>query len=390
VFKNITRTIWILSIVSLLNDVSGEMLYPVLPLYFKQIGYGGLMIGIIEGIAEMISGITKIYIGAMSDSFNRRLPFVQLGYFLSAVGKPLVGFSQSMFPVLFSRCVDKLGKGFRSAPRDALLIDDCNETNRAEVFGFHRSMDTLGAVIGPLMALVYLHYHPQDFKSLFMMAIIPLSIASIITFFIKEKKRTQVVKQFNINTYLHYFKYAPSEFKSLMITLLLFALVNSSDMFLLLKLKDVGVSETNIILSYVLFNLVYAIGAFPLGKLSDSFGRKKMFILGLMIYASVYFIFSFTTNSSILFCAMVLYGLFYACTQGAIKALLLEKIDASQKSSALGLYDGLSSIIIMFANILAGFIWYQFGSMYMLLTSAIVTLFIILVFLNQKKPSIVK
>ncbi|MCC7030189.1 MAG: MFS transporter, partial [Chitinophagaceae bacterium] len=187
-FKNITRTVFIISLVSLFNDFSSEMLYPVMPLYLAQIGYGGLFIGILEGMAELIAGLTKIYTGSLSDSMQRRLPFVNIGYALSVLSRPLMVASHLAGGILAGRSIDKVGKGIRTGARDALLADECNLQNRAEVFGFHRSMDTLGAILGPLTALIYLHFYPEDYKTIFLITFIPGVVALGLTFRIKEKK----------------------------------------------------------------------------------------------------------------------------------------------------------------------------------------------------------
>ena len=187
-FKQITRTVWIISLISLFNDFSSEMLYPIIPLYLAQIGYGGLLIGIIEGIAECVAGLTKIYMGSVSDNFQKRLPFIQLGYFLSVVSRPFIGLSNALVLIVSGRSMDRIGKGIRSGARDALLGDESNQHNRSEIFGFHRSMDTIGAILGPLVAMIYLHFHPSDFRSIFLITMIPGLFAIGLTFRIKEQK----------------------------------------------------------------------------------------------------------------------------------------------------------------------------------------------------------
>ncbi len=384
-FKNITNTIWIISIVSLLNDISGEMLYAVLPLYFVQVGYGGFIIGLVEGIAELVSGCTKIYVGSISDSISRRVPFVQLGYLLSTIGKPFIGFTQQFFPILSLRIIDKIGKGIRSSPRDALLMDECTSETRATVFGFHRSMDTLGAVIGPLLGLLYLYYFPTQYSSLFKYALIPLLLATFLTLLLKEKKRNMVVKtNFSVKSIFAYYQVSNIEYKKYLHLFILFALVNSSDMFLLLKLKELGVDETKIIFSYVSFNIMYALSAYPIGILADRIGSKKMYIIGLVLYAFVYFIFYKSNIPNILISSMVLYGLFYSFTHGTAKSLLLQHTSKDTKATALGLFDGLSSIAILIANIGIGFLWYKMGSSFVFILTSISTCIILLLFLAKK------
>lgn len=291
-FKHITRTVWLLSLVSLLNDFSSEMLYPVIPLYLKQIGYTTIIIGLLEGVAELIAGFSKIYMGRLSDSFQRRLPFIQVGYLLSILSRPLVGFTASLALIFTGRSIDRIGKGIRSGARDALLADECKEENRAEVFGFHRSMDTAGAILGPLVAMVYLYFHPADYRTIFIITLAPGILASLCTFLLKEKTQDVVtVRSFSFRKNFSFYKEAPSSYLKFLGLLLLFGIANSSDMFLLLRAKETGLSEVNVILLYMLFNLMYAVFAFPIGKLADKYGRMNMLIIGLIIYTITYLIF---------------------------------------------------------------------------------------------------
>jgi MFS family permease len=371
-FKNITRTVWFISLISLFNDFSSEMLYPIIPLYLQQIGYGSVLIGILEGIAECVAGLSKIYMGSLSDSFQRRLPFVQLGYALSVLSRPLIGLTSIVGLIFLGRSLDRTGKGIRSGARDALLGDESTETTRAEVFGLHRSMDTAGAVLGPIVAIVYLYYNPEDYRSLFLITLIPGIVALFFTFQIKEKKRTtNPVKTFSIRKHFSYFKQAPSPYLKLLIPLLLFALVNSSDMFLLMRAKQIGMGERDVLLLYLV------------GKLADRIGHMKILILGLLIYALSYILFASFNDVWITVTVFIFYGLFYAFTQGIIKALLISRVPSNEKSSAIGFYEGMNSFGLLIANGLAGWIWFQFGSQAMLLYSSIVTFIVILLLLVQ-------
>lgn len=383
-FKNITRTVWFISLISLFNDFSSEMLYPIIPLYLQQIGYGSVLIGILEGIAECVAGLSKIYMGSLSDSFQRRLPFVQLGYALSVLSRPLIGLTSIVGLIFLGRSLDRTGKGIRSGARDAILGDESTESNRAEVFGLHRSMDTAGAVLGPIVAIVYLYYNPEDYRSLFLITLIPGIVALFFTFQIKEKKRTtSPVKTFSIRKHFSYFKQAPSPYLKLLIPLLLFALVNSSDMFLLMRAKQIGMGERDVLLLYLTFNLAYTIFAFPVGKLADRIGHMRILILGLLIYALSYILFASFNDVWITVTVFIFYGLFYAFTQGIIKALLISRVPSHEKSSAIGFYEGMNSFGLLIANGLAGWIWFQFGSQAMLLYSSIVTFIVVLLLLVQ-------
>ena len=368
-----------------MNDFSSEMLYPIIPLFLTQIGYSTVFIGILEGFADLIAGLGKIYMGSVSDSFNRRLPFINLGYSLSVISRPLIGLTTFISLIFLGRGLDKIGKGIRTGARDALLADESDEKNRAEIFGFHRSMDTIGAILGPLVAIIYLFYHPGDYKTIFLITILPGIIAVLISFLVKEKKReTSSTRSFSIRKNFSFYKVAPKAYLHLLIIFLLFGLVNSSDMFLLLRAKNIGVSENNVLFLYILFNLVYALFAFPIGKLADRIGRMRMLLIGLLIYAITYFVFGYTTNIMMISIAFVGYGLFYAFSQSTLKALLLQKVDSTQKSSAIGFYEGLNSFSLLLANSLAGFIWYQFGESTMFTFSGCIALLVIVLLMQQK------
>jgi sugar phosphate permease len=187
--KVITRTVWILSLVSLFTDVASEMLYPVMPIYLKEIGFSILLIGVLEGVAEATAGLSKSYFGKLSDVSGKRLPFVRIGYLLSAVSKPMMAVFAYPLWVLFSRTIDRFGKGIRTGARDALLSDEATPQTKGQVFGLHRAMDTVGAVIGPSLALIYLYLFPGNYKVLFLLAFIPGIVAISFTFLLKEAKR---------------------------------------------------------------------------------------------------------------------------------------------------------------------------------------------------------
>ncbi|MGF2412855.1 MAG: MFS transporter, partial [Ferruginibacter sp.] len=247
----ITKTIWMLSLVSLFTDMASEMLYPIMPMFLKHIGFTVIFIGILEGIAEAVAGLSKPYFGKLSDNSGKRLPFVQLGYSLSAISKPMMALFIFPLWIFVARTLDRLGKGIRTGARDALLSDEATKETKATVFGFHRSMDTLGAVFGPAIALVYLYFYPADYKTLFLIAFAPGLLAIIATLLIKEKTKplnpTPLRRMLSINakpasifSFVTYWKNSPPQYKKLVTGLLLFALFNSSDVFLLLKMKESG------------------------------------------------------------------------------------------------------------------------------------------------------
>ncbi|MBI3521070.1 MAG: MFS transporter [Bacteroidetes bacterium] len=360
-FKNISRNIWILSAVSLFTDISTEMLYPITPLYLKSIGFSVFLIGAIEGVAEAISGLSKGYFGELSDKKGVRLPYIKFGYWLSAIGRPLM--AAFTFPawIFGARSIDLLGKGIRTSARDAMLSDESSTQTKATVFGFHRMMDTLGAVIGPAIALLYLQFYPNSYRMMFLIAFIPALIAGATVLVLKEKKKevSQKKVKWPFIASFNYIKTGPAEYKKLLLGLLLFTLFNSSNAFLILKMKNSGVSDTMTITTYIFYNFIYAAFSYPLGKLSDKIGMKATFIAGLIIFAAVYC--GMALNSSLIgfFILFFGYGLFMASTEGISRAWISNVSDKNDTGKALGVYAGFNSLLTLLASSLTGLIWYK-------------------------------
>ena len=372
------------------TDTASEMLYPIMPIYLQTIGFSIVLIGILEGVAEATAGLSKGYFGKLSDTSGRRVPFVQIGYAFSAVSKPMMAIF--IFPVwiFFARTIDRMGKGIRTGARDAILSDEATPMTKGKVFGFHRSMDTLGAVIGPLLALLYLYFYPKDYKILFFIAFIPGLLAVLTSFFLKDKitttPKTKATPSFF--SFLNYWKTSPSEYRKLVIGLLVFTLFNSSDVFLLLKAKQSGLEDTMVIGIYIFYNLVYALFAFPIGILADRVGLKKIFIIGLSLFAVVYFGMAVNTNRNLFFGLFFLYGIYASATEGISKAWISNITDKKDTATAIGTFSGLQSICTMLASSLTGFIWFQFGATTAFIATATVTVLVIVYFLTIPKPII--
>lgn len=379
--KIITRTVWILSLVSLFTDVASEMLYPVMPVYLKEIGFSVLMIGILEGVAEATAGFSKSYFGKLSDVSGKRLPFVRLGYLLSAISKPMMAVFIYPLWIFFSRTTDRIGKGLRTGARDAMLSDEATPQTKGRVFGLHRAMDTLGAVIGPTVALIYLYLYPGDYKMLFFIAFIPGILAISFTFFIHQRKNSQnkiELTSVSVFSFAHYWKESPVAYKKLVIGLLAFTLINSSDVFLLLKVKDAGLNDASVIGVYVFYNLIYALAAYPIGRLSDKIGFKKTFIIGLFLFAFVYTGMVIANQLYLFVVLFFLYGLYAAATESIAKAWISNISDKKDTATAIGTYTGLQSICTMLASTLAGWIWFSFGAESTFLFSGFTTILIII------------
>lgn len=384
--------------VSLLADIASEMLYPVIPVYLKEIGFSILLIGTLEGVVGFVAGISKGYFGKLSDERGERLPFVKLGYLLSNLSKPLLALFTSVAWVFGIRTIDRLGKGVRTAARDAMLSQEASQDTKGRVFGFHRSMDTAGAAIGPVLALVYLYFNPGDYKTLFYLAFIPGILAVLLIYLVKEKK--QPVTNSKKGSFLSYFKYwrtASPLFKKIVPGLLLFALFNSSDIFLLLVTKEkIGAGTIDImrasfnadsitIAAYIVYNLVFALASYPMGILADRMGFKKTILFGFVLFAVVYAGFAFNPSISIIFILFSVYGIFAAATEGVIKAWISNMAQKEHTATAIGFYTSCESICAFFASIIAGGLWEYFGSQTTFLSTAFVSIVVCFYFLLKLK-----
>lgn len=385
----ISKTVFFLGLVSLFTDIASEMIYPVLPLYMESIGLTVVGIGILEGIAQATAGLSKGYFGRWSDLSRRRMPFVQLGYALSALSKPLLAFATSGYTLLAARFGDRLGKGIRTGARDALLSKESNSGNKGRVFGFHRSMDSLGAAIGPLFALGFLWYYPENYKALFLIAIIPGLFAILATLLIQEEGNHIAQKKTRpkFSDMLAYLKGSSKKYKKLIIGLLLFSLINSTDLFLLLYLNTIGFSDFLIISLYILYNLVYALFAYPAGSMADRFSLSIVFKLGIVLFSLTYIGLAFSGNASLWFIIslFIVYGLYAAFTEGIAKAWISKVVNGKEVGSAIGNYEAFNSIATMLASSIGGLIWYTFGAQFFFLSTGILSLAIIAYFnLNRR------
>ena len=376
--------------VSLLTDTASEMLYPIMPIYLKSIGFSIILIGVLEGIAEATAGLSKGYFGKLSDLSGKRVPFVQFGYVLSAVSKPMMAIFTFPIWIFLARTIDRIGKGIRTGARDAILSDEATPATKGKVFGFHRSMDTLGAVLGPLLALLYLYFNPENYRALFLIAFIPGIGAVVASFYLKEKKasHTSLKVKTSFFSFIHYWKESPMAYKKVVFGLLLFAVFNSSDVFLLLQAKQSGMSDSGVIGVYIFYNLIYALFAFPIGILADKIGLRSIFILGLGIFALVYLGMAVNTNTYVFFGLFFLYGLYASATEGISKAWISNITDAKDTATAIGTYAGFQSICTLLASSLTGLIWFKFGAAVAFITTAIVTLIVLFYFLFVTKSTV--
>ncbi|MEN6501659.1 MAG: MFS transporter [Tenuifilaceae bacterium] len=367
--KFLTRTIVMLSLVSLFTDIASEMLYPIMPVFLKSIGFSVLLIGILEGLAEATAGISKGYFGHLSDRLGTRVPFIRWGYTLSAISKPLMAVFTWPIWIFGARTLDRLGKGIRTSARDALLSDESTRETKGKVFGFHRGMDTLGAAIGPIAALIYLHFYPQNYSTLFLIAFAPGLVAVSLTLLLKDKKKPETSNQ-QVNpvqgkgffSFVKYWGHSPKAFRYLVVGLLFFTLFNSSDAFLLLMVKEKGFSDANMISLYIFYNLLYALLAYPMGWLADKFGMKRIMIFGISVFGLVYLLFGFADKLHMFLLLFGLYAFYAAATEGVSKAWITNIVPGESTATAIGFYTGFQSVATLLASSMAGLIWTKFGA----------------------------
>ena len=290
--------------------------------------------------------------------------------------------------IFLARSTDRLGKGLRTGARDALLSDESTSQNKARVFGFHRSMDTFGAVLGPSLALLFLYLYPANYVLLFLLAFIPGILGVFITFFLKEKPTRPVVRQerktYSFFSFIHYWKEGPPAYRHLAGGLLVFALFNSSDVFLLLMMKERGLSDTAVIATYIFYNLIFALSAYPAGIMADRFGRKRTLVAGFIIFMLVYLGMAFNTADAGFYLLFFLYGIYAACTEGISKAMISNIAERKDTATAIGTFTAFSSICSLVASSLAGLLWLQFGAQALFLFSAAGAFLVICYFIKDK------
>lgn len=343
--------------------MASEMLYPIMPLYLQSIGFSVLLIGVLEGVSEAVAGLSKGYFGQLSDFSGKRLPFVRLGYTLSALSKPMLALFAWPVWVFLARTLDRFGKGLRTAPRDALLAAETNLHTAGKIFGFHRSMDTLGAVFGPLIALIYLYFFPLHYKALFLLAFLPGLLAIAASFFLRQTTFFPKSKQHRpaFFSFLKYWKKSNPVYRRLVIGLLFFALFNSSDLFLLLKARQSGLTDTQVIGMYIFYNLVYALFSYPAGWLADRLGPRKLLCSGLLVFAAVYAGMGVFDHPLWILTLFFFYGIYAAATEGVIKAWISQVTPISEIATAMGFYTGFQSFGALLASTFAGIIWYSYS-----------------------------
>ena len=360
------RNVKALSVVSLLTDVSSDMIYPLLPIFLTTVlGASAAMIGTIEGFAESTAALLKLASGWWSDRVRRK-PLVLFGYGLAAIMRPLIGLATSASQVLAIRVSDRVGKGIRTSPRDALLADAADPAERGRAFGFHRSADNLGAVLGPLIAWLLLQHAGVAVRSVFLWSAIPGVLAIIVLLvFVREKRITESRVDSPISPNLSPMtsngQPLGGAFWKYLVVLLVFTLGGSTDAFLLLRASQLGVTAAMIPLLWAAHSFVKSVTNTPGGTLSDKLGRKPLIVAGWIVYAIVYLLFGRATSTWQIWALFLAYGLYFGLTEGAEKALVTDLVPASKRGTAFGWYNFTVGLAALPASVIFGIVWDQFS-----------------------------
>lgn len=358
-FRGITGNVLILGLVSFLTDMSSEMIYPLLPVFLTTVlGAGPAFLGIIEGVAESTASLLKLVSGIVSDRVRDRKKLVLSGYGISSLARPLIAAATGPVAVLFIRFADRVGKGIRTSPRDALIADSVEPSIRGKAYGFHRSMDHAGAIVGPLAATALLATVVTDLRTVFWLSAIPGALTVLLIIFkVRETGRRRGTSD---GGFLRLF--LRGQLRNYILILFVFTLGNSSDAFLLLKAGQLGVSPVAIPLLWAWFHVVKMLSTMPFGALSDRIGRRSIIVSGWGVYAFTYIGFAFAATQLHVWLLFTIYGLFYGLTEGTEKALLADMAPAAERGSAFGWYNFSVGIGALPASLLFGFIWQGAGS----------------------------
>ncbi len=353
----------LLGLVSFFSDISAEMVYPIIPLYLTAVfGATPALVGVIEGIAESLASLLKVFSGYITDKRGKKKPVAFVGYAAGLVYKAALIFAGSWVGVLGARVIDRAGKGIRTAPRDVMVSESADKNQMGKAFGIHKALDMAGSAIGIIISYLLLKNAGGNFayKELFAISIIPAVFGLLMFFFIKEKKEhSQVTKR---EPFWQNMKKLDGQLKLYLMVAFLFTLGNSSNTFLLLRAKNVGFDDTSVILLYFIFNLTASILSIPLGKLSDKIGRKKLLVAGYLVFSSVYFGFAFASSQAVIVAVFVLYGLYTAMITGVERAFIAEISPKELKGTMLGMHSTVVGIALLPASVIAGLLWDGFGA----------------------------
>ena len=378
-----SRNIYAFGFTSFLNDTASEMAYWVLPAFLVSLGAGPAQLGLIEGLAESVASFAKLFSGYLADRIERRKPLVVAGYFFANAVKPLLAVVSAWWQILLIRFTDRLAKGVRGAPRDVMVAESVPKHRLGAAYGLIQSMDSAGAIVGPLVALVLMAHF--GIRSLFLAAAVPGALAVLVAIFgVREARRSRVSQKMrdmghptDIRTTQREDKTAevpiatrgslPGSFYFVLAAVTLFSLGNSSDMFLVMRAQNVGIPVSLAPLLGLVFNITYTLGSWPAGWFSDHFSRRGssrrwIAAVGYLIFAGTYFAFGRAPSTLAIWITMAVYGLYYALTQPVLKALVVEAVGAEVRGRALGVYAFMTSVATLAASLITGALWKIYGA----------------------------
>jgi len=383
--------ILLLGLVSFFSDFASEMVYPLIPLYLTAaFGATPALVGIIEGIAESLASLLKVFSGYVTDKYHKKKRLAFIGYSTGLLYKIALILSGSWAGVLAARAIDRIGKGIRTAPRDVLVSESANQDSLGKAFGIHKALDMAGSAVGILTAyflLAGLNGKSIDFKSFFLLSMIPSIFGLIALLLVKEKKTAYVPKK--REEFWKNAKAINGNLKLYLVVAFIFTIGNSSNTFLLLRAKSIGFNDQNVVLLYFIYNISAALLSIPLGKLSDRIGRKKLLVGGYLVFAAVYFGFAFITSQAMMVAMFILYGLYTAMTAGVERAYIAEISPPELKGTMLGLQSTIVGVALLPASVIAGFLWTGFGAFAPFTFGALLALIaaLLLVFLMKGRIS---
>jgi len=390
-FSGISRNVFVLGLTSFLTDFSTELYYPLLPIFLtKVIGTGVMFVGVIEGVAESTASLLKLVSGWLSDRLNRRKALVIGGYTLSGLTRPIIAISTMGWHVLAARLIDRIGKGFRTAPRDVLIADSTDPDHRGKAFGFHRSMDHAGAVVGPLVAFILMKFIGEQYRTIFWLSSIPAILAIIVlAAFVKDIRRKDDGKKLPALT----LKPFNQNFKIFLPIVILFTLGNSSDAFLILRAGNLGVATLLIPILWVVLHIVKMLSSMPGGIWSDKAGRRLVIITGWGVYSLIYLGFAFAKAQWHIWALFAVYGIYFGLTEGAEKAFVADLVPSDLRGTAYGIYNFAIGIAAFPSSSIMGFIWETFSPETAFIFGAILSMASVLLLLafvkgagNEKTP----
>lgn len=359
----IPRTVWALGFVSLFMDVSSEIVHSLLPLFLTTtLGLSVALVGLVDGVAESTASIVKVFSGFMSDRMRRRKPLILIGYGLGALSKPFFPLAEGLAPVLGARFADRIGKGIRGAPRDALIADVTPAEIRGRAYGLRQSLDTTGAFLGPLLAVVLMFLFASNMRAVFWVAVVPAGLAVLFLIFgVKDHAGDPVDKKAPAPIRFNDIARLDRLFWGVVAIGAVFTLARFSEAFLILKASADGLPFALAPLVLVVMNIVYALGAYPAGALSDNFGTRKLLLLGAGTLVAADLSLAFSTSLFATFLGIALWGVHMAITQGLFAKLIAKQAPAALRGSAFGLFNLVTGVALLFASVVAGLLWDYVG-----------------------------